>query len=194
MDYRVVLGVLAVFVSLVGYVPYFRNILSGKTKPHAFSWFVWAVISGIAFGIQYTEGAGPGAWAAGFTALICVVVFLCAFRNKNRFPATDWVALIVALVALVLWLVAKQPLVSAILVSATDALAFVPTYRKGFQRPYEDTPVTFGLNGLKFFLSLFALQTVSITTWIYPASLVITNWAFVIMMYVRRSQIRTTHM
>ena len=190
VDYKVVLGLLAIIISLIGYIPYFRDIFSGKTKPHAFSWFVWSVITGIGFGIQFTEKGGAGSWVTGFTAVICTVIFVLAlFKGKRSFPLTDWAALVAALMALVLWLVAKQPVASVLLITATDAIAFVPTFRKAYHHPHEDTAITFGLNGLKFFISLFALESWTLTTWLYPMSLIISNWAFTLMMYIRRKQL-----
>lgn len=187
VDYKIVLAVLATVISLIGYVPYFRNMLSGKTKPHAFSWLVWAVITSIGFAAQVVEKAGPGAWVTGFTALICFVVFgFALFKGKKDFSLFDWLCLLGAFVAIALWRITQDALVAVILVSLIDALGFLPTFRKGYHKPHEDTITTFGLNALKFFISLFALETYTITTWLYPVSLVITNGLFVLMVYVRR--------
>ena len=49
LEYKTILGIIAVIIALAGYVPYFRDIFRGKTKPHAFSWLVWASLTGIAF-------------------------------------------------------------------------------------------------------------------------------------------------
>ena len=49
MDYHAVIGGAATVIGVVGYVPYFRDIFRGTTKPHPFSWFLWALLAGIAF-------------------------------------------------------------------------------------------------------------------------------------------------
>lgn len=190
MDYKVVLGVITLVIAFVSYVPYFRDLFAGRTKPHAFSWFVWMVITGIAFAVQVAEKGGAGTWVTGVTALLCLVIFVFAlFKGKRHFHLTDWICLLAAMVALALWQLAENPLAAVVLITLTDAIAFIPTFRKGFVKPYEDTPITFGLNGLKFFISLFALNSVTMTTWLYPASLVVTNWAFAAMVYARRRQV-----
>ncbi len=190
INYKVALGVLTLAIAFVSYVPYFRDIIAGRTKPHTFSWFVWTVLTGIAFGVQVAEHAGPGAWATGITTLLCLVVFVFGLVKGNvRFPLVDWLCLGLALVGLVLWQVADNPIAAVILITLTDAFAFIPTFRKGYVKPYEDTPSTFWLSGLKFFISLFALESVTLSTWLYPASLVLTNWVFVTMVYMRRKQI-----
>ena len=190
-DFRVVLGLIATIIALAGYIPYFKNILTGKTKPHAFSWLIWSILTGIAFAAQVVENAGPGAWVTGFTALGCFTIFILSlFKGKRSFVLFDWFALVASLVALLLWWLTKDPTMSVILITLTDAIAFLPTFRKAFYKPYEETATTFALSGLKFFIALFALETIIISTWLYPASLVVMNWLFVALVLLRRKHVK----
>jgi hypothetical protein len=61
MDFKVLVALIAVAMTITGYFFYFRDIFASKTKPHAFSWLVWAVLTGIAFFGQLSDNAGPGA-------------------------------------------------------------------------------------------------------------------------------------
>ena len=189
MGYKTFLGVLAIIIGFIGYVPYFRTIFSGKTKPHAFSWLVWGILTGIAFGGQVTGKAGAGAWVTGFTTLVCFTIFgLALVKGKRDFPMVDWVCLTGAFLALLLWAVTKQPLVAIILITVIDMLAFIPTFRKSYIEPDSEASFTYTMSGLKFLISLFALETVSAVTIIYPLSLVITNLGFVVMLLYLRKQ------
>jgi hypothetical protein len=49
MTYKTVLGAAGSVMTLIGYAPYLRNTLAGRTRPHAFSWLVWGSITAIAF-------------------------------------------------------------------------------------------------------------------------------------------------
>ena len=80
IDYHVVVGALAVALTLVGYGSYFRSIFLGETKPHAFTWIVFTFIDGIIFFIQLGEGGGPGAWVLGVAALFSAVVSILSLR------------------------------------------------------------------------------------------------------------------
>ena len=60
MIYRGFLGFAATVIALISYVPYFRDIFVEKTKPHAFTWFIWGVLTVIAFVGQMSGHAGPG--------------------------------------------------------------------------------------------------------------------------------------
>jgi hypothetical protein len=191
MDYKTILGVTAVIVGFIGYVPYFRNIFKNKTKPHAFSWLVWGILTAIAFVGQVVGKGGAGTWVTGFTALICFSIFaLSLIKGRRDFPLVDWLCLAGAGLTLVLWALTKNPLTAIILVTFIDMLGFFPTFRKAYLEPNSETAFTYTLSGLKFLISIFALGTLSTLTILYPASLIITNLGFVAMLAVRRKHSR----
>jgi len=184
------LGISAVVIGFIGYVPYFRTIFSGKTKPHAFTWLVWGILTAIAFGGQIVGDGGAGAWVTGFTAFISFTVFgLAIVKGKRDFPLVDWLCLGGCTVALALWAITKDPLLAIILITIIDMLAFIPTFRKSYSMPYSEPAFTYALSGLKFLVSFFALQQLSMVTVLYPASLVLTNGAFLVLLLVRRKQL-----
>ncbi len=190
LEFKILLGALAAIVALSAYAPYFWNTLTGKTKPHAFSWLAWGVLGSVAFAAQVAGKGGAGSWVTGFTAISCFVIFMLALvKGERRFAFFDWFCLMAAFVAIMLWYFTKTPLFSVILVTVADVIAFLPTFRKGYYRPHEETAATFALSGTKFFLSLLALETYTVTTWLYPASLVMTNSLFVTLLYMRRKQV-----
>ena len=86
---REFLGTLSVLIGIVGYIPYFRGIFSGRTKPHAFSWLVWAVLTATGFFIQLSEGGGAGSWALGLSSIACTTIFFLALFNLSEFIYVD---------------------------------------------------------------------------------------------------------
>lgn len=185
------LGGLAVAIGLFGYVFYVRGILQGKVKPHAFTWFVWGLLTTIAFFAQITQGGGAGAWVTGVTALCSFGFALVGLGASSRvfIAKSDWVFFILALLTIPIWYFSGNPLWSVILITVTDAVAFAPTFRKAFFNTETENGWTYALSGLKFVISLFALGSFTWTTALYPASLVLANLAFVIML-VWRKQLR----
>lgn len=187
MDYKLFLGAVSITISLISYIPYFRDIFAGRTKPHAFSWLVWSVLTGIGFAGQVVSGAGAGAWVTGFASAVCLLVFLLALtRGEKKIVLLDWLSLAGALLALGFWFITKGPLLSVVLITLVDALGFLPTVRKSIINPREETLSTYALNGLKFVPALLALQTVSVATVLYPFSLVLSNWSFSLLLIIRR--------
>ncbi len=191
LDLKTTISVIAVVLTFVGYFPYIRDTLNGKTTPHIYTWFIWALVTAIAFGLQVQGGAGAGAWITLSIVIACFTVFLLGLRNgKQDITKLDTLFLILSFIALFLWVIAKQPVLSVILVSLTDMLGFVPTIRKSWNKPHSETLFLYGLNTFRHGLSLFALQQYSIVTWLYPASWTIANGLFSAMLLIRRRQIR----
>lgn len=190
MDYKFILGITATIIAFIGYIPYFRDIFTNKTKPHAFSWLIWGVLTAIGFAGQVAGGAGSGAWVTGFSAVVCFIIFVIGLiKGRTNVVLVDWLSLIGAVVSLYFWYLTENPLLSVVLITIIDALGFFPTFRKSYSKPYEETLSTFFLSGAKFFISLFALDNFSIITSLYPLSLVVMNWIFVVMLIFRRKQI-----
>lgn len=185
-----ILGASAVGIALYSYIPYLRDIFRGKTKPHAFSWLVWGVLTGIGFFAQVQDGGGPGAWATGFTAIICLAVFILAFyRGEKNITKSDWFFLTTAFIVMIFWLLTDDALTAVILVTIINTVGFVPTFRKAFFKPFEETSITYALSSFKFFIAILALENFTVITVLYPASSVLTNGLFVVFLMIRRSQL-----
>ncbi len=188
---KLISGVIASVIGFIAYLPYLRDIFRGQTKPHAFSWLSWGVLEIIAFFAQLSKGGGAGTWATGVSSVITLFIAFLAFRNKDRnILPFDWIALGGAALGIILWQTTENQLTAVISVSIADALAFLPTFRKAFHRPQEETLIEFGMSAVKWMLAIAALQTYNLTTWLYPASLVFTNTVFITMALIRRRQLK----
>ncbi len=191
-DYKIFLGYIATIIVLIGAFRYVRDMLKGRTRPHTFSWFVWGLLSGIAFVAQITSHGGAGAWITGVTALYSLGISAYALKYGDRkFVVFDWLSLTGALLGIALWILTKQPLAAVVLVSVTDFIGFLPTFRKGFFKPFEETLSEFLFSSLAMLIALFALDSFTPTTALYPASLVVTNGMFVVELLIRRKQLRS---
>ncbi len=96
-DYKTILGTIAVLMVFIGYIPYLRDSIKGKTKPHMFSWLVGMTISFIAFGLQIQDKAGPGAFVTLSAAIISAVILVLAIKNEDKdITKIDFVALLLS--------------------------------------------------------------------------------------------------
>ena len=181
------LGIITLIIAVISYSFYFADILKGKTKPHVFTWFVWAVLNSFIFYQQTIHDGGPGAWVTGAAALanIGIVLFALKYGERN-ITRLDWLCLTMALAALLVWFVSPGGELSVVLASLVFVVGFVPTFRKSLKDASEETAITFALNSSKFLIALFALQTISVTTTLYPAVLFIVNGYFAIFLVSRQ--------
>lgn len=193
MEIKNIVGTIAVILTFLGYVPYIQDVLKGKTKPHVYSWFLWGFVTLIAFALQISAGGGIGSFVTLAAALVSLIIFGLGMREgKKDITKTDTLFFILGLVAVVIWLFAKQPIISIILVATIDMLGFIPTFRKSWNKPYSETLFTYLLNTFRHGLSIIALSNYSIVTWLYPVSWVLANGLFSLMLIVRRKKLFQT--
>ncbi len=191
-DYKEFIGLIGVIISLAAYAVYFRDIFWRGTKPHAFSWLVWAILGGIAFAAQTLGGAGAGSWVILVDTIACSCFFLLAlFKGEKSYTTLDWASLVLAFFSLLLWWITKSPTFSVLLITLVEVFAFIPTYRKSFYKPFEESASLFIVGTVKYTASFFALSVYSIDTAFYIGALVFINGIFVVMLLLRRK--RTTN-
>jgi len=189
-ELKSVIGLIAIALVFVGYVPYIRDIVKGKTHPHAYSWFLWASVGLIIFALQLTAGGGVGAYVTLSAVIITYVIFGLGLRyGKAEITRTDTVFFVLALIGIGLWLLAKQPVLSVILLDAVEVLAFAPTIRKSWHRPHSETLSSYAMNSLRFGLALLAMAHYSVVTVLYPATWLVANVLFCVLLILRRRQV-----
>lgn len=187
---RMALIAAAIVMTAVGYFFYFRDILAGRTRPHAYSWLVWAFLTGVAFTGQLRALGGPGSYVTGITAAISLIIFLVAIvKGEKNVTASDTIYLAAAAASILPWALTGNPVLSIILVSIIDFLGFLPTIRKSYFKPHEETMIHYVLSSLKFTLAIFGLGRYTLVTVVYPASVVVANMSFVFMLIGRRKKL-----
>jgi hypothetical protein len=185
-------GIAALLISLAGSAVYIRSILRGETKPHLYTHLAWGIITAIAFFAQVSDNAGPGAWAIGVTAAACLLQAALALKyDEMDITPRDHVALGISLLAIVSWVVTKDPLLSVILACVVDLVAYYPTFRKSWLKPWEENLAAYHIANVKLALSLAALANVTLVTALYPAVGLAANLVFVATCLLRRRSLRT---
>jgi len=188
--YREIAGGISVILSLTGYIMYAAGIVRKRTKPHAFSWLAWGMMNGVIFAVQIVKGAGPGSWSMALGTIGCLSNGILALKfGKYRFDRLDWLAFSSVVVAIALWTITKQPLVAALLITLGDAIGFVPSFRKGFVKPFEEHLAPFTIGALISIFAIAGLASFDPANWIYLVSLILTNMAYVIMVSTRRRHV-----
>ncbi len=187
VDYHVVLGVVTVAMGIVAYALYLRSIFQGITKPHPFTWFLFGLVDGTVFIASTIHGGGPGAWAFGVASLINFGIFLLAlWWGEKRIARIDWICLFAALVGIAAWVVTNNALYAVLLACLSDALAKIPTIRKSYVNPNEESLSIWSIDLLKYTLVLGALSSVTLTTALFPIEIVLSNAIVVAVILMRR--------
>lgn len=190
-DYHVVLGAIAALLGVVGYALYFRSILQGITKPHLFTWFTYFLIDIIVFAAQVVKGGGPGAWVTltGVVGTLGVTILALRFGEKH-ITKSDWASFIGALCAIVLWRITNDPLIAVMIAVVINFLAMLPTFRKSFVRPGEESVSIWILDIIRYSIALVALASFNATTALFPIALVTGDALLVAMILIRRYRVK----
>lgn len=187
MPIKQIIGSITVILAFISYIPYIKDTLSGKTKPHAFSWLIWFMLTTIGFSIQIANGAGPGAWFNGVMIVVSGVIMVLGFmKGRKEIVFADWISLFLAIIAIYYWLVAKDETLSLILVISADALGLVPTLRKSFVHPHSETLATYAINAFRITLAVFAIEKFSFLTSAYHFYMIAANVLLVFILVSRR--------
>lgn len=137
-----------------------------------------------------SAGAGLGSLVTLAVAIISFFVFILGLKNGNKnIKKIDVIFLFFALLAIPLWLVVDQPVLSIILLSTIDMLGFAPTVRKSWDEPYTETLSLYTITTFRHALSIVALENFNIVTMLFPSTWVVANALFSIMLIMRRRTI-----
>lgn len=185
-----ILLILAAASNIIGYGIYFWLIFKNKIKPHAITYLVWSIIVGLNFFIQILSGVGKGSALLGINFIGCIFVFILCFSKKLIiYDRLDWICFFLAIFAVVLWLATKTPIYSVILSCVIDLLAILPSFRKSFTKPWEDSALLFFISGFEYLLSFPAYQTMSFVILLYPVFVIMVDFSYTGLMIARRLQL-----
>lgn len=171
-----ILAVIAAFIAIGGNVPYIRDAIRKKVRPHPYTWMVWTIVSGITFFGQLAKGAGIGALPAGVAEIFTIGIFLFSLQYGFKYVAkTDKYFLAVALLGLIPWAVNDDPTVSVVIAVSIDLVAFVPTIGKTWRDPATERPELYSANVIRHILTLFSLQAYNVATTLHSIAMIMTN-------------------
>ena len=182
MDLKIILGAIAAILAFVSSFIYIRDIFKGNTKPHTYTWLIWSIVTTIAFLGQWVSGGGPGSWATGIAAVLTTFTLILSLKGgygTKDITRFDTICLILSLIAILPWLLAKSVLWSVILATLIDLIAFFPTMRKTWHAPKSESLGSMYVDAVKHSLSMFSMGSYSLINLIYPASVLLTKFIII---------------
>ena len=142
-----ILVIISALLMLIGGYAYFRDTLSGKTKPNRVSWFMWALAPLISIGAAFSADADI--WASIRVivgGIVPALVFLASFNNRHgywKLSRFDLTCGALSLMALIFWGIVDSPLIAILLATAGNTFASVPTFFKAWNFPETETRLTY---------------------------------------------------
>lgn len=175
LKYLVFIGMLAQFI---GIFYYGREIVRGKVKPNKVSWLMWSVAPIIATAAGIASGAGLSVipvFMSGFGPLIIFILSLFVKKSYWKLESFDYLCGVFSLLALILWIITKQPWIAIIFAILSDLFAAIPTFIKCWKHPETETPVAYSTGLFSAFTSFGAIRIWGFAELAFPIYLVFVN-------------------
>jgi hypothetical protein len=189
MEIKTVFGIIASVIGSGCFVPYIIDIYKKKTKPHIYTWLIWTILQITGVVAMFNSGAGIGVLALATGSILCAYVCILSLKFGTKNITTfDTACLIGALISIAVYIFLKQPLLSIILISAIDFIGFLPTLRKAYIEPYSETLIMFAVFAVSGTFTMLALHDYSLTTILYPLTLIGINIIATVVIWWRRKQ------
>lgn len=186
IDWKLVAALLGL-ASNVAFVPYLRDIFKRRTEPHAYTWLIWCITQGTATAGLWYGGGGWGGLGLMLGTVLVFLVFLLSFKyGTKNITRSDTLVLVAAIAAVLVWWQLHQPLLAVLMVSAIDALGYIPTLRKSFSEPWSETMSSWIIFSVGNFVSLFGLGAYNLLTVTYLMTIMSANIILIILLVLRR--------
>lgn len=146
-NYQLFFAILGAVLYLIGFVPYIYHVFHGRVVPHAFSWTVWAILSGINTYILVLQSWLDSSIISPTirTSCLCIGSIVWWFYiRKVHISRWDILAIFLAWICLMVAYLygAENAVIPTILV---DMLVLFPTIRKIYDNPDTEDAFTWFL-------------------------------------------------
>ena len=154
-----IIGIIAGVLSLVGYIPYIKSILSGKTRPNKATWFIWTIVGGLLAFSYLSEGDQNSIWLPlGYFFGPLVTAILSIRYGYTTWTKLDTICITMAIISVIPWLLSKNAMFTLLINVAIDSTGALPTLVKTYREPETEDLTAWFIFFIANTLQLFAIQ------------------------------------
>jgi len=145
-------------LSLISPITYTKGMLAGKVKPHRITRFiVWlASVAGI-LGVLHSNNLAGQIFALIFLARASYLLIMSIIYGVGGFAKLDLWCLGLGILALIVYAVTKNGVITISIGILADVIGYVPTFVKTYHHPSTEDPVFFSIEGLASLFGVFAV-------------------------------------
>lgn len=165
---------------MVSAIPYAIRVYQRKITLNLVSWIIWSII-GWALLVTYdASGATNNIWPAILGAINPTIITTLAWwrGTSKKIDAWDITCGVIGIAAITLWaLVRDEPSkvqFALYLAIIADACAGIPILKFVWNNPHLDRPFAWGMFGIGYGLSIFAITEYTVANYALPVYMLIT--------------------
>ena len=171
---------------LVGELLYVRNTLLGKSQPNRVTFFLWAFIPAIAIAAGLSAGETWSLLPVFMVGFGPFLISLASFWNPRAYwklGTFDYTAGVLALLAIVLWLLIDEPATAVFFSILADGFAGLPTLIKAWKHPETETGVAYAFATLNAIVGSTLVVSYDFTNFGFLAYTVAINFCLAFFVY-----------
>lgn len=169
--------IISTLLTVICILPYILDVAKKKTKPRIVSWFNWSILSAIAGAASLSDGQYAAAILSFSATAETMAVVILGWRNGDKkIVPFDIACQVAAAIGLVLWWVLNSPAIAVAASVLIDLVVSLPTIKHAWEKPHEETTITFFLAGLAAVFTLMATDEIKITSVANPIYIVSINF------------------
>ncbi len=181
------IGLIAGFVSLIGFIPYIISIIRGKTRPNRASWWIWSFIGFLLLASYAASGATDTIWVPISYVIGPFITALLSIKyGEGGWNIFDRSCILVATSSAVLWFIFDSALIALVINLAIDTSGALPTIRKVYLDPDSEDKLSWFLFCTGSGLNLLAINEWSFVIASYPLYLFIGSSVITSLIFFKR--------
>jgi hypothetical protein len=181
------LGLLAGAMSVADTIPYVRDILRSRTRPHRGTWFIWATLAVVVVLSQRADGASWSLIMVITDAVLTLLIFALSIRRGvGGLTRGEGVMIAIAGLGVAGWLIADEPLVATAGVIVADLTGAALMTPKTWRDPGSETLATFVFASVAGALAAGAVGALDASLLVYPVYFCLVNGALALLIVARR--------
>ena len=175
MDWHFTIGITAGLLQQISAILYIKSMLKGTTRPNVVTQILWSVLQVIALLAQFSSGAS---WSViilivlTFNTLLVTALCFMGYGYKE-YGLIDKLCFVLAILAIILWQITKEPLVALALSILADAIATLPTIIKTYRYPKTEAPIPWFMTLIASALSAISSTKLNFANLAFPLYMII---------------------
>lgn len=187
MNLKLIIAIIAAILTVIGFIPYLKDIFAGKTKPHLYTWLIWGITQTTATVALLYGGGKFGSISLIIGVILVLSTLLLSFKyGTKNITKSDKIILALALLAIVVWWQLESPLLALFMVSAIDGIGYIPTIRKSFVDPWSETISFWAMMALVDLLAIISNDQYNLLTTTYITTIFMANIIIILVCFFRR--------
>lgn len=187
---------IAAFASLLSAFIYIRSMLKGHAKPNRITWFMWSIAPFIATAAALSDGVGWAVIPVFMSGAMPFLIFTASFFTKKAYwklSSFDYLCGTLSGIAIILWLVTKNPEIAIAFAIISDAFAAIPTFKKAWTNPETESAWPFIIGVFNALTSFTVITMFTFPETAFPIYLIAVNILLSFAVYHRKLRNKPFH-